>query len=48
MTVPSGTKSLQSSQFGKLGFQFLKYPKLIKDKDVLKYLYDEFERNACD
>ncbi len=47
-SVPIGTKSLQSAQFSKLGYRLIKYPKLIKDKGVLQYLYDEFDRHSCD
>lgn len=46
--VPSGTPSLRPAHFTALGFRFIRMPRLIKDKDMLDYLYTEFENNNCD
>lgn len=48
MSVPIGTKSLQSAMFAGKGFSFLHYPKLIKDNDLLNYLDEEFEKYNCE
>lgn len=37
--VPSGTPSLRPAHFTALGFRFIRMPRLIKDKDMLYYLY---------